>query len=161
MAKLLDANGLAEDTWTLVDGDSPALVSGPALYPLEFWRDHRSEVDADSGVWLETDADPETLANVLPEIGLLAIRFGVFSDGRGLSLAVLLRTRYGYRGELRAVGAVHEDLVHYLRRCGFDSYMLEDDRDIAVAERALGSPRDAYQGSVIEPEPAFRRTVRS
>lgn len=160
MAKLLDAEGLVEDTWPLIEDEEPRIVTGPALYPLEFWRARRAELAPQSGVWVDTDTDPEGLVDLLPEIPLIAIRFGVFSDGRGLSLAVLLRGRFGYRGELRAVGAVHEDLVHYMHRSGFDSYVLADHRDFSVAQRALSQRRDTYQGSILEPEPAFRRAAR-
>ncbi len=87
-------------------------------------------------------------------------RFAAFNDGRGLSLAVLLRTRFGYTGELRAIGEVHEDVLHYMRRCGIDSYQLPDGHDPAVALAAMQTLTDFYQGSVIDPRPAFRRVAR-
>lgn len=90
----------------------------------------------------------------------IAIEFPALTDGRGLSLAVLLRTRLQYTGELRAVGAVHEDLLHYMTRCGFDSFELADDRDEIVALDLLRPYADHYQGSVNQPQPAFRRVNR-
>jgi uncharacterized protein (DUF934 family) len=82
------------------------------------------------------------------------------NDGRGLSLAVLLRSRYGYRGEIRAIGATHEDLAHYYMRCGFDSVVFAEGRDLATALAGSSVLSDFYQGSVVEPLPAFRRVER-
>ncbi len=90
----------------------------------------------------------------------IAIEFAAFNDGRGLSLAVLLRERIGFAGEIRAVGAVHEDILHYMIRCGFTSFELPDERDPEIALNSLAPYSDTYQGSVVQPQPAFRRTRR-
>ena len=89
------------------------------------------------GIWLPGDGEPDEIESLLPKAPLIAIRFAAMNDGRGLSLAVLLRTRFGYTGELRAIGEVHEDVLHYLRRCGFDSYQLPDGHDPAIALAAM------------------------
>lgn len=164
MAKLLstlNTSGFVAEDRTWVDADAPSPVAGPAIYPLAYWLVHRDLLPADSGVWLEVDAEPSEFAESIPDLALIAIRFDAFTDGRGLSLAVLLRSRFGFRGELRAAGVVHEDLVHYMHRCGFDSYLMSDDSDHDVARRALSIERTTYQRSVITQEPAYRRVARS
>ena len=88
----------------------------------------------------------------------IAIEFPAFNDGRGLSTAVLLRTRWNYKGELRAVGDVQPDIVHYMVRCGFDSFLLADDADADTAARLIAPYSANYQASVTDPEPHFRRT---
>jgi uncharacterized protein (DUF934 family) len=60
---------------------------------------------------------------------LIAVRFPKFGDGRGYSIARLLRERYGYRGELRAVGDVLRDQLLFMKRSGFDSFSLREDQD--------------------------------
>jgi uncharacterized protein (DUF934 family) len=90
----------------------------------------------------------------------IAIEFPAFNDGRALSLAVLMRTRFGYAGEIRAIGAVHEDLLHYMIRCGFTCMELADDRDPQVALNLLQPYSHHYQSSVAEPAPLFRRANR-
>lgn len=90
----------------------------------------------------------------------IAIEFPAFNDGRGLSLAVLLRSRHGYTGDIMATGDVHEDMLHYMRRCGFTSFLIPDERDLDTALSTLAPYTDYYQASVIEPEPAFRRIGR-
>jgi uncharacterized protein (DUF934 family) len=79
-------------------------------------------------VWLGPDDDVAPLLPWLATLPLIAIRFPVFTDGRGYSLARLLRGRHGYAGELRAVGDVLRDQLYFLQRCGFDSFALRADQ---------------------------------
>ncbi|NJN52771.1 MAG: DUF934 domain-containing protein [Gammaproteobacteria bacterium] len=164
MPTLLKGTDIVNDEWHIVDdGDGMLPAAGDVIVSLERWLEIADELRAArrrAGVWLDVDAEPESIAGHLDRIPLIAIRFPAFNDGRGLSLAALLRTRHGYEGELRAIGAIHEDLVHYLVRCGFDSYLLPDGRNTEVAQRGLSVMSDYYQGSVIDPQPAFKRHQR-
>ncbi len=164
MPTLLKADAIISNDWQLLEGDLPAaaeLPAGKLLLPLAYWQANRNTLTAaEVGVWVPTDAEPEDFAADLPAIQLLGIRFGAFNDGRGLSLAALLRTRYGYQGELRALGAVHEDLLHYMRRCGIDSFLLPDGANVEAAQRNYRLIATPYQGSVVEPQPLFRRSAR-
>lgn len=162
MPTLLKHGHIERDEWVWVDTGTAPPSSGDAIVALPDWQTlskTHAPSDRRIGVWLEVDAEPDSVPN-LERLPLIAIRFPAFNDGRGLSLATLLRTRYGYQGELRAIGAVHEDTVHYLVRCGFDSLLLPDDRNVEVALRGLAVYSDYYQGSVIEARPAFRRIAR-
>jgi uncharacterized protein (DUF934 family) len=116
------------------------------------------EPDSGDGLLLAIDAEPEQRFAAAP---LIAIEFPIFHDGRGLSLAVLLRTRIGFTGELRAVGDVHPELLHYLSRCGFDSCLLPDGRTLAESHTVDTPYSDFYQGSVVQAAPAFRRGRRT
>lgn len=109
------------------------------------------------GVWLAPTDEPGELAPYLPALALVAIDFPSFRDGRGYSTAALLRSRYGFRGDLRAVGDVLVDQLFYLRRVGFSSFALRADQDPAAALVALQAFSDAYQGSSDPPLPHFRR----
>mgnify|MGYP001828544111 CR=1 FL=1 len=115
--------------------------------------------DWHSGDALLLTADLEPVAE-FAQADRIAIEFPAFNDGRALSLAVLLRTRLGYTGELRAVGAVHEDILHYMVRCGFDAVEIPDDRDVQIALDLISPYSNVYQGSVDNPEPSFRRMQR-
>jgi uncharacterized protein (DUF934 family) len=145
---------------TLVDIDRKrgrARLTGPVpeadvLAPVEAWQPGASR-----GLLLAVDSEPEARFTDAPVIG---IDFPTFFDGRGLSLAVLLRTRFDYQGELRAVGDVHPELLHYLCRCGFDSCVLPEGRHLPGDDVPLAPYSDYYQSSVIEAEPAFRRRQR-
>jgi uncharacterized protein (DUF934 family) len=111
-------------------------------------------------VLLEPTDDPATLAPHVGRLDLVAIRFPTFGDGRGYSIATLLRRRYGYAGELRAVGDVLVDQLFALKRVGFTSFAVRPDQDRARAVQALATFSDAYQASVDQPLPLFRRHVR-
>lgn len=137
-----------------------ALPAGPILVPLALWKERRAELlerREPLGVWLKPDDDPADIAADLDRFSVVAVHFPKFTDGRGYSTAALLRTRYGYRGELRAFGDVGRDQLFYLARCGFDAFRLADHRD---PESALASFNDftvRYQGSVDDPVPLFRK----
>jgi len=135
-------------------------VGGRTITPLADWI-----AGSGDGLLLEGSDEPEAR---FVEAPLIAINFTSFADGRGLSLAGLLRTRYAYTGELRAVGDVHPDIIHYMRRCGFDSFLMPEGRSLpprATNRSANGSSTlapysDYYQASVLDPEPAYRRLRR-
>ena len=74
---------------------------------------------SDVGVWLAPADDPGgARARTLASLPVIAVDFPAFTDGRGYSTARLLRERYGYTGELRAIGDVQRDQLHYLRQVG-------------------------------------------
>ena len=106
---------------------------------------------------LEPADDPAAVAPRLGEASRVEVNFPKFGDGRGFSIARLLRERYGYRGELRAVGQVGIDHLHYLEQCGFDAFELRDGEDAEEALAAFDVFSEGYQTSVARPEPLFRR----
>ena len=164
MPTLIKDGRVVTDDWHLLDAVTDHTVPPHSIVPADYAVAHAEQLFgadlAPIGVWIPGDGEPADVAPVLDRLPLIAIRFGAVNDGRGLSLAVLLRTRYNYKGELRAFGEVLEDVMNYMRRCGFDSYQLPDGHDPDVALRAMRSLSDFYQGSVIEPRPAFRRVAR-
>ena len=132
---------------------------GSQILTLAQWRERRDALTAGAraGVRLDPADDPAELAPDVERLQLVAINFPKFADGRGYSSAVLLRTRYGYRGELRAIGDVGRDQLFYLKRCGFDSFALAPHRDPHAALASLGDFSTRYQASVDDPLPLFRR----
>ena len=130
------------------------------IFTLAQWKQQREALLASGapiGIRLEPADDPVELAPDIDRIQLVAINFPKFADGRGYSSAALLRTRYRYQGELRAVGDVGRDQLFYLKRCGFDSFALAPHRDPHSALASLDDFRVRYQGSVDDPLPLFRR----
>jgi len=67
------------------------------------------------------------------------------TDGRGYSTARLLRERLGYQGELRAIGDIQRDQVHYLWQVGFDAFAPARDAEGVLA--GLGDFSDGYQAT--------------
>lgn len=153
MPTLIKHNRIAPDGWQVLGlpGQPPADPlpgEGDIIVPLEVWRAQRTALlrrQGRTGVWLEGDADPAVLFSlgVIPE--LIAVRFAQFTDGRGYSVARLLRERHGFRGELRAIGDVHRDTLFDLARCGFDAFALRDDQDPQAALAAFDEFSEVYQ----------------
>lgn len=106
---------------------------------------------------LEPHDDPAAVAARLAAAARVDVHFPRFTDGRGYSIARLLRERFGYRGELRAVGDVRRDQLFYLSRVGFDAFLLPEGEDGEAALAALRDFSEAYQASVDRPQPLFRR----
>lgn len=169
MAKIIRHQQIVEDAWIPLfpaEGGDPADVmippAGDVIVPVAAWLKHRQtlvERGLPVAVWLGPADDPATIASSLDQLAFVAIHFPVFRDGRGYSTAALLRTRYGYRGELRAIGDVLRDQMFYLHRVGFDSFAVRADRPIDEALQALQDFSEVYQAAVVQPIPLFRRRL--
>ncbi|HXX86561.1 MAG TPA: DUF934 domain-containing protein [Casimicrobiaceae bacterium] len=166
MPKLIKDRALIDDTWTLLR-DATALADVPdgvpVIVPLALWRDRRAALCArgEVGVWLKPDDDPGELASDLAKLPLIAVDFPQFTDGRGYSTARLLREKYAFVGELRAIGDILRDQLYYLQACGFNAFAVRADRDAAQALGGLDDFSDNYQATVTRPVPLFRRRIAS
>jgi len=168
VGRVIRGRRVENDAWQVV-GVDPAedlsmLPAGPVIVPLKLWKDRADELlarPAPIGVWLAADEDPAELAPDLPRLAprasCLGVHFAKFSDGRGYSTGALLRTRHGWRGELRAFGDIGRDHLPALARCGFDAFRLPAQRDPGDALAAFGELSLAYQGAVDDPVPLFRK----
>jgi uncharacterized protein (DUF934 family) len=135
-------------------------ATGDVIVPLKRWVEERDTLTARAGrigVLLDGNDDPADVAEDLRLFGVVAVDFPRFTDGRGYSTGRLLRERYGWRGEMRAVGDVQRDQLFYLARCGFDAFVLREGEDPVVALGALDDFSERYQGAVDQPVPLFRR----
>ena len=115
------------------------------------WRP-QDEWQAGSALQVSVHAEPST---DWLDASSIAIDFPAMTDGRGLSLAVLLRNRLGYRGALVARGSVHQDIAHFLARCGFDAIELPDEKRLETALKWIDPHAGYYQASVINSESAL------
>ncbi|WP_027816652.1 DUF934 domain-containing protein [Paraburkholderia bannensis] len=169
MALIIKNREIVEDSWQVVraaeDGvlpDVAALPAGKVLVPFAYFQANREALVAargkdDLGVWLAPDSEPADVVADFDQVALIAVDFPVFRDGRGYSIARLLRERYGYKGEIRAIGDVLRDQLRFYERCGFDAYALRADKDINDALKAFTEFTVQYQGAFDEPSPLFRR----
>ena len=173
MSKVIRNGQIATSDWRILplpEGDDPAALVIPAgrvIVPLAVWLARRDELRArgDVGLWFASHQGPEDLADDIPRLPVIAVDFPKFVDGRGYSTAALLRTRYGYTGQLIAFGEVLRDQFNYLTRCGFDTLQPREGRytdaqlDAAIA--SIGDFTEPYQASVAHPQPLFRRVART
>lgn len=141
--------------------DGSGSVDG-VLVPFQLWRAERAACDALGvaiGVLVRDDDDLSQVAEQLPHIAIIAVNFPKFTNGRGYSIARVLRGRYGYKGELRAIGDIMRDQIFYLSRVGFDAFELRADQDVQQSLDALKDFSEPYQASSDQPVPLFRRRV--
>ncbi len=114
------------------------------------------------GVLVGPAARAEEVAAALPDLSLIAVEFPKFRDGRGFSLARTLRERYGFTGEIRAVGHILPDQYRFLLRCGVSTVALPEGADPAPWQAALGRFGVAYQPAAADEAPLdhLRRRAR-
>ena len=108
---------------------------------------------------LEPTDDPASVADRLGRVARVEVNFPKFGDGRGYSIAKLLRERYGYKGELRAVGEVVRDHLYYMENVGFDAFLLREGEDPVEALTGFDDFSEAYQATATRPVPLFRRRL--
>ncbi len=122
-------NGLlVDDGWTRLSDDDALPSGGPVIVGLTRWKEDQAQLLARGeplGLLLKSDEHPEGVATDLEHFELVALEFPVFGDGRPYSHARLLRERYGFTGELRAVGDVLVDQLMFMARSGFDAFEID------------------------------------
>ena len=162
MRKIIKNTAIIEDQWTLLDADvelNVALNTQQAIVPLALWQAHKEQLKAINpiGVWLEAEQEIESLLDDLELFTVIALNFPVFTDGRHFSSARLLRERYAYSGEIRAIGDVLRDQLFFMQRCGFDAYALRSDRCPIDALKSLTELSVSYQAAYDQCLPLYRR----
>jgi len=165
MAVIIKGMSVVNDPWQRLEAGSdgsppPVPATGDVIVPLAMWQKQREQLLARPGrlgMWLDGNDEPAAIAEDLRLLGVVAVKFPKAIDGRGYSIATLLRTRYGWRGELRAFGDVWRDHLFFLASCGFDAFALREGEDPHEALAAFGEFSETYQGSVRQPLPLFRR----
>ena len=154
-----DGTGVLDhnDTWRWLPEDAEPIPD--SIIPFERWKTldvhQRSKAVA-----LMPHHEPEELAPFLSEIHLIALTFEDFKDGRPYSSAHLLRTRLGFKGDIRAVGDVLRDQLSLMRQCGFTSFLIKEGKDPQDALLGLKGISVTYSGSTEQPNPLFKRVRR-
>lgn len=147
---LLKGNEIVEDKWShTADEEDPVKVENP-IVTLESWKIHGEMLERSNtplGILLKSDQSPVQISDVIGRFQVIAIDFPKVSDGRGFSYARLLRERYGYEGEIRAVGEVRRDQYQFLLRCGFDAFEIHDTKDVSGWKEAAEEVSVFYQPS--------------
>lgn len=165
MATLIKERRIVADNWQLLksaaDKSMPAVpLTGDIIVPLALWLEHREALSfrvGRIGVWLDSHEESASIAGDLDRFALVAVNFSTFTDGRGFSIARLLRERHGYKGELRAIGEVARDHLYFMSQCGFDAFSLRAGEDPQAALSAFNDFSEGYQTSAARLQPLFRR----
>lgn len=124
------------------------LPVGAISTPMEFWQQHKSALLERGGliaVQIASDQNCEDLIDDLNDIDMVVLPFVNFVDGRAYSNAQLLRSRYSYQGEIRAIGDVHFDQLGFLERCGCNAFELPESDNQEAALAAFDEFSEVYQ----------------
>ena len=152
---------LENDCWVCVGDDQALSLGAAAILSWPRWQveltNNQGDTPSPYGILLDPDEDPDLLAPLINRIPLIALQFPNLNDGRAYSQANLLRTRYGFQGDLRAMGEVLRDQLMLMRQCGFTSFAVPEDKSITDALKGLSVYEVTYSRSVINPLPLFRR----
>jgi uncharacterized protein (DUF934 family) len=157
---LLKDGKLADDAFAHLDADDPIPAEGAVLVDLTRWQSERRALLARGeplGVRLASGESPDEIADDLDALALVALEFPAFKDGRAYSSARLLRERYGYSGEIRAVGDVGLEQLHFMQRVGFDAFEIDSDDPERDWQTAQGDMSIWYQPTGDERPTAIQR----
>jgi uncharacterized protein (DUF934 family) len=154
---LLKNSEVVADTWITVEAVEDLPEGAPAIIPLSVWREHRASLtgrNAPLGIRLNSDESPDLIAGDLSRFDVVALAFAKATDGRAYSSASLLRERYGFAGEIRAVGPLARDQAMFMWRCGFDSFEIPEGDDAEAWVAAMARFSVAFQPAVRGASPA-------
>ncbi|MCE9649570.1 MAG: DUF934 domain-containing protein [Parvibaculum sp.] len=145
--QLIKAGEFVADAWQTV-ADDEALPDGPVIVSLDRWKKEQNLLLARGGklgIRLKSGEEPALVADHLDKFDVVALEFPAYRNGRAFSYARLLRERYDYKGEVRAVGAVLRDQFYYLVRVGFDALEVRDNITPEIYRESIGTFTHNYQ----------------
>jgi uncharacterized protein (DUF934 family) len=161
--KVVDGHMMpVEDPFTSI-ADDQDIAPGDVILSLTRFQQEGDRLLSEGravGVRLKSDEEAEALAYDLPRIAVVALEFPKFRDGRPYSNARILRERYGYAGEVRAVGDVLREQAHFMLRCGFDAFEPIDGSGAQQWQAATQRFRHVYQRAADQRPPAFAERER-
>jgi uncharacterized protein (DUF934 family) len=155
---LITGDAFAEDPFATVPDDAALPAAGGAIVSLTRFRKDRETLlarNAPIGVRLKADESPEELGDDVHRLSVVVIEFPKFVDGRGFSWARMLRTRLGFKGQVRATGDFIFDQIAYQHRTGFDAWEVKEGFRLEYFHRALTEMTNVYQ-----PSADGRKTIR-
>lgn len=149
--QLIRNNEIVTDDWTYLDDAEAIPAEGRVIVSWDRWlRDCKDDPSLDAqrlGIVAPGDTEPETIGPHADRLALVALRVPKFADGRHYSTARLLRERYGFEGELRAIGDVVPDQVFYMHRVGYNAFELPAGPRAQAALAALNTFSVTYQAA--------------
>ena len=152
--QVLSKDGTIADNTYQVIGEEGVLPQGDVVLTVE-QLDQLAQVSGKKALLVTVDASPETHKFPLDQLDAIFIDFAGFNDGRGYSFAALLR-RQGFQGELRATGDVFKDVLNYMKRSGFDTFVIKEGKDILEAAAGLNDFRNPYQASTAVAQASYQ-----
>jgi len=129
---LIKNGAQVSDQWIYADDDTPVQADIPTIVSLKRFMAERETLvrsSSELGVHVSPGEDVTALEGDLDRLRVIALDFPKFTDGRAYSAARILRQRFRFEGEIRAIGEVLRDQYLFLSRAGFDAYEVRDGAD--------------------------------
>jgi len=155
---LIKGGQFVDEAYANVADEAPLPDAGAFIVTLARFKKDRDAIlarNAAIGVRLKSAESPELLGEDLQRFSLVALEFPHFKDGRAFSWARMMRTRLGFKGEIRGVGHFLYDQIAFMNRTGFDAFEVPEGFSLDQFTRALGEMSAVYQPSV-----DGRKTIR-
>ncbi len=156
--QIIKDRAIVEDDYVHVEDGAELPASGKIIVTLARYLSEKDQLlgNYQLGVRISSDKLPSDIP-ALHQLSLVAIEFPRFTDGRGYSIAKLLRDREKFQGEIRAVGWVLRDNLLFMSRCGFTSFEVQPGKPLESALEAFAELDVVYQATVPDPRPLYRR----
>ncbi len=159
--KIIKDQVIVEDGWKRLSEIEPdaSLPAGDVIIPCAYWLEHKDTLmsrEGKLGICINGDDDMYEVAKDIEHFDLIALDFPAFVDGRSYSNARLLRDRYNFKGELRAVGDVLRDQLFYMQRSGINAFQLREDKNLEDALNAFTELSVKYQTAADGAEPVYK-----
>ena len=118
--RVIKDKSVIDDEWSLIRklDSSASIPEGSVILPFSFWQANRDillKSKKNHAIWIDGSIETESLVDDLEIFSIIALDFPTYKDGRSYSHARLLRERYGYKGELRAIGDVLQDQLFFMQ----------------------------------------------
>lgn len=157
--RLIDRTGASiEDFWHYPSPEAELVAAPHSIVQLADWEPHIQRFGTPAaGVWVTAEQDIDALLPLLDQLELIVIAFAQSRDGRGFTLARLLRERHHYQGDLRATGPLLPDQFAMLMQCGYSSLRVSQNVPVQRWQEAA----DAFARSRTRPRTLLDRLTQS
>jgi len=157
MPTIIKDRTITESEFQVADADTD-ISSNNILLPLATYLENRAVLAGrnDVGVWIDAGEDVEDIQDVANSLPIIALNFPNFVDGRAYSSANLLRRKFHYEGEIRAIGDVRRDQLEQMLRCGFNAFQMADGQNLEASLLGLDGFTYNYQTTIDRPDPLFQ-----
>lgn len=160
---LIKNGRVVDDVWAFVEDGHELSPGGCFTVSMGRFLSEHDQLLARNrsiGVRLAVSDDPELLAPHLDRLHVIELQFPKYTDGRAFSQAQLLRRRYGYQGEIRAVGQVLRDQLRLMIRSGFDAMVIDEADAEAIYDFSAREFSEFYQAAADTSDTIFLKRQR-
>ena len=159
MPTIIKDKSIIDSPFEKVDAENADINASNVLLPLVFVLENKAAIKGrnDIGVWIDAGEDVEDIEALANQLPIIALNFPAFNDGRAYSSANILRRKFGYQGEIRAVGDVRRDQLEQMVNCGINAFDMAEGQNLEQSLNGLKSFSYNYQGTIDRPDPLFRQ----